>query len=154
MRGRCDAVKIGTGGDGERCDDALTAGRGAGGTRPGHVVSDTPAIKLDQASLRFDQGPLWDGLSLAVARGEFLAVLGPNGSGKTSLLRVLLGLQALSDGRAEILGRLPHRGNPRRPRAAEGRAGPRRDRAAQPPHAASGHEGDSISEEHHRPILS
>ncbi|HKV45747.1 MAG TPA: ATP-binding cassette domain-containing protein [bacterium] len=75
-------------------------------------MSDTPAIELDHASLRFDHGPLWEGLSLAVARGEFLAVLGPNASGKTSLLRVLLGLQRLSAGRAEVFGRLPHRGNP------------------------------------------
>jgi zinc/manganese transport system ATP-binding protein len=53
---------------------------------------------------------LWDSLDLDVAPGEFLAVLGPNGSGKTSLLRVLLGVQPLSAGSAQIHGRPVHRG--------------------------------------------
>jgi iron complex transport system ATP-binding protein len=45
------------------------------------------------------------GVSLSVAPGEFHAVLGPNGSGKTSLIRVALGLLAPHGGSAEILGR-------------------------------------------------
>jgi zinc/manganese transport system ATP-binding protein len=47
---------------------------------------------------------LWDHLDLAVPPGEFLAVLGPNGSGKTSLLRVLLGQLPLSAGTALVDG--------------------------------------------------
>jgi zinc/manganese transport system ATP-binding protein len=47
-----------------------------------------------------------------VGPGEFIAVLGPNGVGKTSLLRVLLGLAQLSSGRVTVLGRPPRRGSP------------------------------------------
>ena len=39
-------------------------------------------------------------------------MLGPNGSGKTSLVRVLLGLEALSAGEVRIAGREPRRGSP------------------------------------------
>ena len=71
----------------------------------------TPAIRLRGAALRFGERTLWGDLSLDVAAGEFLAVLGPNGSGKTSLLKVLLGLQALSEGTVEVCGRTPRRGS-------------------------------------------
>jgi zinc/manganese transport system ATP-binding protein len=72
-----------------------------------------PAVRLRGARLAFGQRVLWDGLDLDVMPGEFLAVLGPNGSGKTSLLRVLLGVQPLTAGTAEVEGRPPRRGSPR-----------------------------------------
>jgi zinc/manganese transport system ATP-binding protein len=75
------------------------------------VASVTPAIRLHDAALSFGARVLWRGLDLEVAPGEFLAVLGPNGSGKTSLLRVLLGLTDLSAGTAEVSGARPHKGS-------------------------------------------
>jgi zinc/manganese transport system ATP-binding protein len=66
---------------------------------------------LRGAALRFGNRTLWGDLTLDVAPGEFLAVLGPNGSGKTSLLKVLLGLQALSEGTVEVTGHTPRRGS-------------------------------------------
>lgn len=70
-----------------------------------------PAVRLHGARLAYGHRVLWDELDLDVAPGEFLAVLGPNGSGKTSLLKVLLGLQPLSAGTVEIAGRQVRRGN-------------------------------------------
>ncbi|MFC9892835.1 metal ABC transporter ATP-binding protein [Nocardia sp. NPDC127579] len=71
-----------------------------------------PAVRLDAATLSFGDRTLWDGLDLEVAPGEFIAVLGPNGSGKTSLMRVLLGQLELSSGTAAIAGSPARLGNP------------------------------------------
>ncbi|MFC9968391.1 MULTISPECIES: metal ABC transporter ATP-binding protein [Nocardia] len=62
--------------------------------------------------MSFGERTLWSDLDLEVSPGEFIAVLGPNGSGKTSLLRVLLGTLGLTAGSAEIAGRRAGVGNP------------------------------------------
>jgi len=82
-------------------------GAGAGAADAGAE----PVVRLDDAGLRFAGRTLWHDLTLQVAPGEFLAVLGPNGSGKTSLLKVLLGLQPLSAGTARVCGRPARRGS-------------------------------------------
>nr|WP_245721436.1 metal ABC transporter ATP-binding protein [Nocardia crassostreae] len=71
-----------------------------------------PAVRLSNARLSFGARTLWQGLDLDVAPGEFIAVLGPNGSGKTSLMRMLLGQLALSEGTAQIAGSPARTGNP------------------------------------------
>lgn len=68
-------------------------------------------LRLSDAALSFGRRPLWSGLELDVRAGEFVAVLGANGSGKTSLLRVILGLQSPSAGRVEVNGRPVQRGS-------------------------------------------
>ena len=76
-----------------------------------HTPRAAPAaVQLRGARLAYGPRVLWDSLNLDVAPGEFLALLGPNGSGKTSLLRVLLGVQPLSAGSAQIHGKPVHRG--------------------------------------------
>ena len=56
------------------------------------------------ARLAFGDRVLWDDLNLTVRAREFVAVLGPNGTGKTSLLKVLLGHLPLSAGTATVDG--------------------------------------------------
>ena len=70
-------------------------------------------LSLQGAALARGGRELWRDLDLDVAPGEFVAVLGPNGSGKTSLIRAALGLVPLAAGRIEVLGAPPRRGNPR-----------------------------------------
>jgi zinc/manganese transport system ATP-binding protein len=70
-------------------------------------TSAEPTVRLRGASLGYDARLLWQNLDLTVAPGEFVAVLGPNGSGKTSLVKVLLGLAPLSSGSVEVCGAPP-----------------------------------------------
>jgi zinc/manganese transport system ATP-binding protein len=69
-------------------------------------------VRLERVTLAYGQRVIWSDLSLDVAAGAFVAILGPNGSGKTSLLRAILGLIAPSSGRIEVLGHAPRRGDP------------------------------------------
>ncbi|MDR3664626.1 MAG: metal ABC transporter ATP-binding protein [Mycobacterium sp.] len=71
------------------------------------MPSDSTAdavVELTGARLAFGDRVLWDRLDLTVRRGEFIAVLGPNGTGKTSLLKVLLRRQPLTAGRMTTTG--------------------------------------------------
>ena len=61
-------------------------------------------VDLRGGCLAFGDRVLWDQLDLAVHAGEFIAVLGPNGTGKTSLLKVLLGQLPLSAGTVTVAG--------------------------------------------------
>lgn len=63
-----------------------------------------PAVEIRGARLSFGRRVLWSDFDLAVEPGEFVAVLGPNGSGKTSLLRTLLGQYRLDAGEVRIAG--------------------------------------------------
>ncbi|WP_459644242.1 metal ABC transporter ATP-binding protein [Kineococcus sp. NUM-3379] len=80
--------------------------------RPAVATGHGGALSLHGATLRYGERVVWDDLDLDVAPGEFVAVLGSNGSGKTSLLRVLLGQQPLAAGTATIAGRPVRRGGP------------------------------------------
>jgi ABC-2 type transport system ATP-binding protein len=52
-----------------------------------------------------------DGLDLKVRRGQLYGLLGPNGSGKTTTIRMLLGLLVINEGWAEVFGtRIPNKG--------------------------------------------
>ena len=69
-----------------------------------------PVIELRRAAVKLGSRTLWSDLTLSVESGEFLAVLGPNGVGKTTLLKVLLGLIPLSSGEVLVNGVVPRRG--------------------------------------------
>ena len=64
------------------------------------------AIRLEHVSFAYGQGPLvLRDVNLAVETGEFVAIAGPNGGGKTTLLRLVLGLEHPDSGRVEVRAR-------------------------------------------------
>lgn len=68
---------------------------------------DLPPYVLQAQGLRLQYGdaaPLIAGLDIAVAPGEIVAILGPSGVGKSSLLRILAGLQKASAGTVIVDG--------------------------------------------------
>lgn len=70
-------------------------------------------IGLTDASLSFGAVRLFEGLTLNVPQGRTTAILGPNGRGKTTLLRSVLGLQKLDKGKRhapEMIGYVPQHG--------------------------------------------
>jgi ABC-2 type transport system ATP-binding protein len=62
------------------------------------------AIRTEQLTKRYGATLALDALELAVAPGEVYGYLGPNGSGKTTTIRLLLGLHRATSGRAELFG--------------------------------------------------
>jgi zinc/manganese transport system ATP-binding protein len=80
-------------------------------TAPSTSDTGRAVVELRGATLAYGNRVLWRDLDLDLMPGEFVAVLGPNGSGKTSLLRVLLGQQRLTAGSVRVVGESPGRAN-------------------------------------------
>ena len=63
------------------------------------------AVELKDVSFAYPGGPpVLSGVDLAVRTGEFVTIAGPNGGGKTTLLRVALGLERPLSGEARLFG--------------------------------------------------
>jgi zinc/manganese transport system ATP-binding protein len=68
-------------------------------------------ISIKNASLAFDQRVVWQNLNLEIEPGEFIAVIGANGSGKSMLLKSILGQQQLTAGSMTFMGKPGGHGN-------------------------------------------
>lgn len=68
------------------------------------AAQSSPVIAVSGLTKRFGDFTAVDHVSFTVARGEVVGYLGPNGSGKTTTMRMLLGLLQPSAGSATVLG--------------------------------------------------
>jgi zinc/manganese transport system ATP-binding protein len=74
------------------------------GTAP---TPSTAVVSMRDAAVRVGGRTLWSGVDLEVGAGEFVAVLGPNGVGKSTLIKVLLGVLPAAAGEVRVLGEQP-----------------------------------------------
>src|SRR3569832_3041 len=70
-------------------------------------------IQIRNLSFQYDQTPLLQDVSMDIAKGESLAIFGPNGGGKTTLLKLLMGFLKPSKGTVLLDGKDPHQSRKR-----------------------------------------
>ena len=64
-------------------------------------------IETQHLNFSYDQQPVIWGVNLRIQSGDFMAMIGPNGGGKTTLLKLMLGLLNADSGSIRILGKTP-----------------------------------------------
>jgi len=70
-------------------------------------------VEVNHVSFAYDKLQVLEDITLAVEEKEFLAVVGPNGGGKTTLLKLILGLEKPNLGSIRVLGTTPGRARSR-----------------------------------------
>ncbi len=74
----------------------------------------TPVIDVENLSFRFDGGPrVLEDVNLEISAGDFASVIGPNGGGKTTLVKLIVGLLVPTAGRVRVFGLPPAKARPR-----------------------------------------
>lgn len=68
------------------------------------VTTNQAAIEIVRLTKRFRNFTAVDDLSLLVKYGEIFGLLGPNGSGKTTIINIVSGLSKPSSGQVKVLG--------------------------------------------------
>lgn len=71
---------------------------------PTTTTSPAPVVKLSGVSLRYGKTLALDGITLDIAAGRMIGLIGPDGVGKSSLLALIAGSRAVQDGTVEVLG--------------------------------------------------
>lgn len=67
-------------------------------------MTDAPAVHTDHLTKVFGSLKAVDAVTFDIARGEIFGILGPNGSGKTTIIRILCGLLEPTSGSASVAG--------------------------------------------------
>jgi zinc transport system ATP-binding protein len=76
-------------------------------------MSENPIVIAENVSFSYDGDPVLEDVNLSINEKDFVWVVGPNGGGKTTLLKLMLGLLIPQSGRIRIFGRAPGQGRSR-----------------------------------------
>jgi len=68
-------------------------------------MKNEPIITVDNVSFSYNGNHVLDNISLKIMSGDYLGLMGPNGGGKTTLLRLILGLLDPNFGRVSLFGK-------------------------------------------------
>jgi zinc transport system ATP-binding protein len=71
------------------------------------AMSERTAIRFEDVTFYYGAAPVLERVSFAIAEGEFAAIIGPNGGGKTTMLKLMLGLLEAYRGYVRIYGLRP-----------------------------------------------
>ncbi len=78
------------------------------------MTSATPVIDVRNVSFAFGHvEPVLRDVSFTVDRGDFASIIGPNGGGKTTLVKLILGLLSPQSGNIRVFGQSPEQARPR-----------------------------------------
>jgi zinc transport system ATP-binding protein len=72
-------------------------------------MADEELIRLEDVWVHYDNVAILEAVNLSIKRDDFLGIIGPNGGGKTTLLKVILGLVKPTSGKVTVLGGTPQR---------------------------------------------
>lgn len=64
-----------------------------------------PIIEIRDLDFAYDDQPVLTGVNMTITDGDFVAMIGPNGGGKTTLLKLMLGLLKPRHGRIRVMGK-------------------------------------------------
>lgn len=70
-------------------------------------------IKINELSFSYDNQEVLKNISLTVEKNDFMAILGPNGGGKTTLLKLILGINKPTRGNIKVFGIKPKKARSR-----------------------------------------
>lgn len=70
---------------------------------------DNDVAVLTNVSFAYNKEPVLDNVNLTIKKGEFASIVGPNGGGKSTLLKLLLGLLHPNTGEIRLFGKLPEK---------------------------------------------
>jgi zinc transport system ATP-binding protein len=76
------------------------------------VTTNVPAVLIKDLRFSYDSRPVLENVNIAIAKGDFASVVGPNGGGKTTLLKLMLGLLRPAQGLIRVFGQAPENARP------------------------------------------